>query len=243
MSYNLRLTEAVQFILEPIQRQQNIILSFAAWLSEMQLTANTFSQNIIPTTTYIANINSSKGAFEYYLNNEFNSATASTYSNIFIGTLAQSSTDLYAYNDVDEVEYIPLYFIQDNPPQFLSGNGIGLYNSTTFYPQNEITFVIISASPVIRTYVQVSGATGASIGLSPFIGGLLSNLNVWQPAIYGFNNLQASTTSEDVDFIVWVPKYLNPSWQNPINSVFDTQIKAYINKYKMAHTTFVVNYY
>lgn len=241
MNYNAKLTEIVQYVLEPIQRQQNIILSFNSWLSGLQLIANTFSENLIPETQYLGNIVSSKGAFEWYLNQEFNIATFSSYQPIFIGTLPQSSTDLYGYNSITELEYDPLYFIQDNLPQKLSGLGITIYLENQTYTPNKITYVVPSLNTLF--FVQNFGTQSIPPNTPPFVDGVFTNTDKWQTAVYGFNSVQAQTGSEDVDFIVWVPKYLNVGWQNPIGTAFDVQIRAYVTKYKMAHTSFTVNYY
>jgi hypothetical protein len=72
--FNLKTVEVLQRVLEPIQRQTKIVLSLGSWLTGVQQVANTFSQNVIPYTVYQGSINSSKGAFEYYLNTEYNIA-------------------------------------------------------------------------------------------------------------------------------------------------------------------------
>lgn len=239
MNYIVKLFETVQYILEPVQRQQNIILSMCSWLTPMQEIGNTFSQYLIPETMYLGNIVSSKGAFEWYLNDEFNIATYSSYQPIFIGTLPQSSTDLYCYNNIFEQEYVPLYFIQPS----LQGLGPGqadIYSDFTEYVPNSICFVLPSATS--QFFFQISG-TSSVTGVPPFSGGVFLNQLTWQIANYGFNGQQAQTVSEDVDFIVWVPKYLNASWANPLQTPFDIRIRAYVEKYKMAHTSFTVNYY
>lgn len=243
MNYNARLTDIIQFILEPIQRQSNIIRSFTAWLSGLQYNANIFSERLIPETKYLANITSSKGAFEYYLNSEFNSASYSQYQPIFIGTLIQSGSNLYGYNTPLEVEYVPLYFLQSNNSQKFDSTNVFIYKTTQTYQPNELCYVVPTLNPYVQIFFQVSASASVSPGFPPFQNGLFLNGEKWQPAIYGFNNLQSTTGSEDVDFIVWVPKYLNPQWSNPSNSEFDIRIRAFVSKYKMAHTTFGISYY
>jgi hypothetical protein len=243
MFYNARLTELVQYVLEPIQRQQNIILSLTSWLSGLQQIANTFSETVIPDTRFLATINSSKGAFEWYLNQEYNIATYSPYQPIFIGNLIQSSSDLYGYNDTGESEYVPLYFLQDNPPQLLDGTFIFQYSLASAYAPGQITYVVPSLNPLVQIFFQNSDDFVIQAGVPPFNNGVFTNQNVWQAAMYGFNGYQSTGGSEDVDFIVWCPKYLNPGWATPSNTEFDIQIRAYVTKYKMAHTTFGVSYY
>ena len=243
MNYNVRLTEFIEFLLEPIQRQQNIILSLTSWMSGVQLIGNTFSESLIPQTKYLANIVSSKGAFEWYLNNEFNLPNYVPYQPIFIGTLLQSGSNLYGYNNAEEAEYVPLYFIQDSLTQNLNLQNIFLYSNNATYTVNEICYVLISINPIVQQFFQNSSNSLIPINTPPYQTGLFLNTDVWQACVYGFNNLSSTGLSEDVDFIVWVPIYLNPSYPNVNNSEFDIKIRAFLNKYKMAHTTYGINYY
>jgi hypothetical protein len=236
MNYNFKITEVVQYILEPIQRQTNIILSLSSWLEGMQYIANTFSQNLIPNTTYLGNIVSSKGAFEWYLNNEFNIATYSAYQNIFIDTIAQQTLAMYCYNNEAEFEYEPLYFLQRNQPNSVNTDGVTYYISANSYaPQDIILFGVPGGKTILYTFQNF---TTNSIGPNnpPFINGALINTSKWQLATYGFNELYALVTSEDYDFIVWCPTYLNVG-------DFEIRITAYVEKYKLAHLNFIVRYY
>lgn len=237
MNYNLRLTEIIQYILEPVQRQTNIILSLSSWLSGVQIIANTFSESTVPQMTYLGNITSSKGAFEYYLNNDFNIATYSTYQPIFIDTLPQESLAMYGYNDTDEFEYDPLYFLQRMPgfPNSVNSNGVTYYNQSTTYTSQKMVWVGMPASQTIKWTFQVFG-DDPIVGIPPVLNGSIVNGDKWQLATYGFNSLDAQSISEDYDFIVWVPTYLNVS-DNEI------RIKSYVEKYKLAHLNFAIRYY
>jgi hypothetical protein len=238
MDYNLKITEVLQYILEPVQRQTNIILSLSAWLDGIQLTANTFSQTTIPENNYLGNIVSSKGAFEWYLNNEFNIATYSAYQPIFIDTLAQETLAMYGYNNEIEFEYDPLYFLQRMVgfPNSVNSNGVTYYiSSATYSSQKMVWFGQPSGQTILYTF-QNFGTQSISPNTPPVINGVISNTNKWQLATYGFNDLNAQSTSEDYDFIVWCPTYLNVSG-------FEIRITAYVEKYKLAHLNFVVRYY
>jgi len=235
-SYNARLTEIIQYILEPIQRQNNIILSLSTWLSGAQTIANTFSESLIPRTQYLANITSSKGAFEWYLNQEFNIATYSPYLPIFIGTIPQAGTDLYGYNNINEVEYTILNFLQAPPPPQTLDTNVSVYTNSESYEPNEIAYVQPSFNPIIQLFTQNYTDNVIPPDTPPFVSGFFINQDKWQIAQYGFNGFQAQTGSEDVDFIVWAPTYLNVG-------DFDIRITAFVEKYKMAHTTFDVSYY
>lgn len=242
--YNLKTTEVLQRILEPIQRQTKIILSLGSWLTGVQQVANTFSQNVIPETVYQGSINSSKGAFEYYLNNEYNIATYSAYQPIFIGTLAQPTLALYGYNDTLENNYQPLYFLQRmaNFPNSVNTLGVSYYDaSQTYVSQRMVWSGQVGAQTILYTFQNFTTQSIAP-NTPPIQDGVVVNQNYWQLANYGFNELTAQTIGEDYDFIVWIPNYLGPT-NGPFGPSFDQSIKAYVEKYKLAHLNFVTRYY
>lgn len=239
--YNPKLAEQAQYLLEPVQRQNNIILSLTSWLEGLQYISNTFSFNIIPDTTYLAYINSTKGAFEYYLNQEFNIATYSAYQPIFIGNLAQDIFGMYGFNNTAELEYTPLNFLQPNPPQQLNGLGVNQYNDTLVFQPNSFVFFNISSS--LQYAFQNYTTQSVGPGVPPVQNGLFTNPSKWQLASYGSNGLVSTQTGQDVDFIVWVPTYLNPLLPDPTLAEFHRRITAYVEKYKMAHMNFLVDYY
>jgi hypothetical protein len=239
--YQPKLAEQAQYLLEPVQRQDNIILSLTSWLEGLQYVANTFSFNIIPDTNYLAYLTSSKGAFEYYLNNEFNIATYSAYQPIFIGNLTQDIFGMYGFNSPQELEYEPLYFLQPNPPQQLSGLGVAQYNDTSTFQSNAFVFFNITAQ--LQYAFQNFTTQSVGPGVPPIQNGLFVNTNVWQVANYGSNGLVSTQGGQDVDFIVWVPTYLNPLSPDPTQAEFHRRITAFVEKYKMAHLNFLVDYY
>jgi hypothetical protein len=237
-NYNLRVTEVLQSLLEPVQRQSNIILSLSSWLTGVQQVANTFSESVIPETTYWGNINSSKGAFEWYLNNEYNIATYSAYEPIFIGTLEQPTLAIYCYNGITENQYQPLYFLQRMPgfPNSVNTLGVTYYNTTfTYTTQKMVWFGDPGFQTILYTF-QNNGTQSIPPNTPPIENGVFVNQGKWQLATYGFNELVASTTGEDYDFIVWCPTYLNVG-------DFNIRITAFVEKYKLAHLNFVVRYY
>ena len=236
--YNLRITEVLQYILEPVQRQNNIILSLSSWLTGVQQIATTFSESVIPDTTYWGNVNSTKGAFEYYLNNEYNIATYSAYQPIFIGTLNQPTLAIYCYNRTTENQYQPTYFLQRMPgfPNSVNTLEVDYYNTTqTYTTQKMVWFGIPGAQTILYTF-QNNGTQSIPPATPPIQDGILVNQDKWQLATYGFNDLVAGTIGEDYDFIVWCPTYLNVG-------DFNTRITAFVEKYKLAHLNFVVRYY
>ena len=239
--YNFKITEVLQFILEPVQRQNNIILSLSSWLTGAQQIANTFSQNVIPNTTYLGNINSSKGAFEWYLNNEFNIATYSAYQPIFIDTLQQRTLAMYGYNNQFEFEYEPLYFLQGLPGFFDGVNSVVSYysNAATYSSQKMVKYGTLN---IVDTF-QNFGTQSVPINTPPVVGSSLANRNIWQLATYGFNDLNSQLTSSDYDFVVYVPIYLCPTCYFQNIGDFGIQIRAYIEKYKLAHLTYIIQYY
>lgn len=238
MNYNLRLTEIVQYVLEPIQRQTNIILSLSSWLDGLQLVANTFSETTIPENNYLGNIVSSKGAFEWYLNGNFNTATFSGYLPIFIDTLAQETLAMYGYNNESEFEYDPLYFLQRMVefPNSVNTNGVTYYiSSATYSSQKMVWFGQPSGQTVLYTF-QNFGTQSIPPNTPPITNGVFTNTDKWQLAVYGFPSLQAQTIAEDYDFIVYCPTYLDVG-------DFDIRITAYVERYKLAHLNFIVRYY
>ena len=238
MNYNLRLTEIVQYVLEPIQRQTNIILSLSSWLDGLQLVANTFSETTVPENNYLGSIVSSKGAFEWYLNDNFNTSTFSGYLPIFIDTLPQQTLAMYGYNNESEFEYDPLYFLQRMVefPNSVNTNGVTDYlPSNTYVSQKMVWYGQPSAQTIIYTF-QNFGTQSIPPNTPPVVNGAITNTDKWQLATYGFPSLQAQTLSEDYDFIVYCPTYLNVG-------DFDIRITAYVEKYKLAHLNFIVRYY
>ena len=238
MNYNLRLTEIIQYVLEPVQRQTNIILSLSSWLDGLQQVANTFSQTTVPLNNYLGNIVSSKGAFEWYLNGNFNSSTFLGYLPIFIDTLPQQTLAIYGYNDEIEFEYEPLYFLQrmEDFPNSVNTDGVTYYISSKSYVSQRMVW---SGQPSGQTFLytfQNFGTQSIAPNTPPFANGLITNADKWQLAIYGFNELYAQNTAEDYDFIVWCPTYLNVG-------DFEIRITAYVEKYKLAHLNFIVRYY
>lgn len=236
--YNLRITQVLQSILEPVQRQTNIILSLSSYVTGLQEIANTFSQNVIPETTYLGNINSTKGAFEYYLNNDYNIASYSLYQPIFIDTLPQETLAMYGYNDITEIEYEPLYFLQRmvDFPNSVNSNGVTYYiPGNTYSSQKMVWYGEPSAQTILYTF-QNFGTQSIPINTPPVTNGVLTNKDKWQLATYGFNSLQASGLAEDFDFIVFCPTYLDVG-------DFEIRITAFVEKYKLAHLNFVIRYY
>ena len=200
-------------IIEPLFRKVNNIRLLALISSVPQEIHDGWTETFYPVYRQKAQWNSTKLAFEYILNNEYNTLTNQT-PPIYINNTPNTDINVFLYKGGETLITNQVYLFNDNN----TGSLYPVYNPFGAYELNNIVFYF--------------GLLYISRVASPPNNSLF-NTNYWLPYTYLYNE---DDYLNQIDFVVFVPQTL-------YSLSFDTQIKGLIDDVKLFNTKYMVTYY
>jgi len=214
MSYNFDFAFLQEQIIEPLFRKLNNIKFLALISSVPQEIHDDWADTFFPVYYKRAQWNSTKLAFEYILNEEYNTLTNQTPS-IFINNIPNTDLNVFLYNVNETIITNQVYTFNDN-------------STTGIYPTYN-PFGTYALNNKVRSFDGL--AYIARINNPP--ANTLFNTNNWLLDTYIYNN---EDTLNVIDFVVYIPQTL-------YSLDFETRIKGFIDTIKLFNTKYAISYF
>lgn len=205
-------------IIEPLFRKVNNIKFLALISSLPQEKHDDWATTFYPVYRQRAQWNSTKLAFEYILNQEYNTLSNQT-PPIFIRNTPNTDINVFLYNEGETLITKQVYTFNDSNVNGIYPN----YNPFGVYTLNQKARSNTGGQSLLVYVARVNNPIPNS----------LFDENYWLVDTYLYNEEDYLNA---IDFVVYVPIGLyNPS--------YDVRIKGFIDTIKLFNTKYVVVYY